>query len=71
MIFIGILLPIQRKNNFMEKPEATAYRFTVNLLYLLLPYFNISALKKQKYIYMAYRVVESKKRDDLEGGVRT
>ncbi|ACA41486.1 hypothetical protein J2D69_17080 [Lysinibacillus sphaericus] len=50
-----------KKNNFMEKPEATAYRFTVNLLYLLLPYFNISALKKQKYIYMAYRVVESKK----------
>ncbi|MCT6815556.1 MULTISPECIES: hypothetical protein [Lysinibacillus] len=50
-----------KKNNFMENPEATAYRFTVNLLYLLLPYFNISALKKQKYIYMAYRIVESKK----------
>ncbi|MGE7984979.1 hypothetical protein [Lysinibacillus fusiformis] len=50
-----------KENNFMENPEATAYRFTVNLLYLLLPYFNISALKKQKYIYMAYRIVESKK----------
>ncbi|MFJ8514977.1 hypothetical protein [Lysinibacillus xylanilyticus] len=49
------------RNNFMENPEATAYRFTVNLLYLILPYFNISALKKQKYIYMAYRVVEKNK----------
>lgn len=50
-----------KSNNFMENPEATAYRFTVNLLYLILPYFNISALKKQKYIYMAYRVVEKNK----------
>lgn len=50
-----------KRNNFMENPEATAYRFTVNLLYLILPYFNISALKKQKYIYMAYREVEKNK----------
>lgn len=50
-----------KQNNFMEKPEATAYRFTINLLYLTLPLFNISALKKQKYIYMAYREVEKRK----------
>jgi len=48
--------------NFTRNPKATAYRITINLLYLLLPFFNISALKKQIYIYMAYRDVEEQKR---------
>jgi hypothetical protein len=62
-----------RQKNFMENSEATAYRFTINLLYLVLPFFNISALKKQQYLYLAYREVEKEKgitwREELGLGI--
>lgn len=43
------------ENDFVNNIDATAYRFLVNIIYLSLPFLKISALKKQKYIYMAYR----------------
>lgn len=47
-----------KKTNFIDNVDATAYRFLVNILYLSLPFLRISALKKQKYCYMAYRQTE-------------
>lgn len=44
--------------NFTENKKATAYRLLINLLYLTLPLFKISAYKKQQCIYFAYRLVE-------------
>lgn len=50
-----------KNTEFMENDKVTAYRFLLNLLYLILPFFSISAYKKQQYIYMAYRIIEEKK----------
>ncbi len=46
------------KEGFVYDDSATAYRFLINLLYMSLPFLRVSALKKQQYIYMAYRYTE-------------
>ncbi|RLL42879.1 hypothetical protein D8M04_15130 [Oceanobacillus piezotolerans] len=43
---------------FVYDQSATVYRFLINLLYMSLPFLRISALKKQQFIYMAYRYTE-------------
>lgn len=49
-----------RRTGFLADRDATAYRFIINVLYLSLPFLRVSALKKQQYIYMAYRYNETK-----------
>ncbi|SEJ52731.1 hypothetical protein SAMN04488127_2103 [Bhargavaea ginsengi] len=49
-----------RQTGFLADMDATAYRFIVNVLYLSLPFLKVSALKKQQFIYMAYRYTETK-----------
>ncbi|QAS52240.1 hypothetical protein [Halobacillus litoralis] len=46
------------KQGFIYDPSATAYRFLINSLYMCLPFLRVSALKKQQFIYMAYRYTE-------------
>lgn len=59
--FHNNFVKFSKNTEFMENDKVTAYRFLVNLLYLTLPFFGISAYKKQQYIYMAYRIIEEKK----------
>lgn len=47
-----------KNKDFVNDIEATAYRFLINIFYLSLPFIKVSALKKQIYIYMAYRYAE-------------
>ncbi|WP_156484870.1 hypothetical protein [Bhargavaea cecembensis] len=49
-----------RRTGFLADRDATAYRFIINVLYLSLPFLRVSALKKQQFIYMAYRYNETK-----------
>ncbi|MET3574190.1 hypothetical protein ACFFIY_11980 [Bhargavaea ullalensis] len=47
------------RTGFLSNMEAINYRFMVNVLYLSLPFLKVSALKKQQFIYMAYRYNET------------
>src|SRR5690625_99766 len=49
-----------KEHDFVNNDSATAYRFLINVLYISLPFLKISALKKQQFIYMAYRYTEDK-----------
>ncbi|HHK5554028.1 TPA: hypothetical protein ACQUHI_004316, partial [Bacillus tropicus] len=48
-----------KNTNFASNQNATVYRFLINILYLSFPFLKISALKKQLFIYMAYRFTET------------
>lgn len=58
--FHGRFARYAEDNDFVNNDSATAYRFLINVLYLSLPFLKISALKKQQFIYMAYRYTEEK-----------